>query len=406
MRKRVVVTGMGVITCLGYGVKAFWEGLIEGRSGISRITRFDPTGLRNEQAGEIKEEVLLNAPLPDEDIDEATLFAYLACLEAVNDAGLLELRDEERSKVGLVFSTNFGGASRWEELASQWLSGEQIDADLFEQFEFDSPATYVARKFGFFGPSITLSNSCSSGTSAIGVAIDLIRSGISDVVIAEGHDMLSKFALGGLSILGTITPEMIRPFDRRRSGTIFGEGAGALVLESEEHARRRGAKIYAEAMGYALNSNAYHLTAPGKGGEGMIRVIRGALEDAQVTPQQVDYINAHGTGTQLHDPEETFAIKSVLKRRAYEIPVSSIKAAVGHVMAGAGSVEAIATIKAINECIVPPTLNYEEPDPECDLDYVPNKAREHKVNIAISISAGIGGNNSALVLGRYDGEEK
>ncbi|MFA4029339.1 MAG: hypothetical protein GDYSWBUE_000011 [Candidatus Fervidibacterota bacterium] len=401
--RRVVVTGMGAITCLGYGVEALWRGLIEGRSGISRITRFDPTGLRNENAGEVKEEVLSNAPLPDEDIDEATLFAYLACLEAANDAGLLELSDDERMKVGLVFSTNFGGAGRWEEFASGWLLGQQVNANQFEQFAFDFAARYVASKFGFLGPMMTLSNSCSSGTSAIGVAMDMIKLGMADIVIAEGHDMLSRFALGGLSILGTITPELIRPFDRRRSGTIFGEGSGALVLEAEEHAKERRAHIYAEVMGYALNSNAYHLTAPSKEGEGMIRVLKQALEDSNVSPEQIDYINAHGTGTQPHDPEETHAIKAVLKRRAYEIPVSSIKAAVGHVMAAAGSVEAIATIKAINEGIVPPTLNYEEPDPECDLDYVPNVAREHKVNIAISISAGIGGNNSAVVLRRYNG---
>ncbi|HID07090.1 MAG TPA: beta-ketoacyl-[acyl-carrier-protein] synthase family protein, partial [Armatimonadetes bacterium] len=367
--RRIVVTGMGAVTCLGYGVDALWDGLIHSKSGISRITRFDPKGLRNEEAGEVKDEVLADAPLPDDAIEESTLFAYLATLEACEDAMLLDLSDSAREQIGLVFSTNFGGASCWEDFATQWLTGQPLIPNMFEQFKFDFATQFIARKFGFRGPTLTLSNSCSSGTSAIGAAFDLIRSGMADIVIADGHDMLSRFALAGLSILRTITAERIRPFDKNRSGTIFGEGAGVLVLEAEEHARRRGARIYAEVKGYALNSNAYHLTAPDKGGCGMIRVLKQALEDARISPQDVDYINAHGTGTPPHDPEETHAIKMVLGQRAYEIPVSSIKAATGHVMAGAGTVEAIATIKAINDGIIPPTLNYETPDPECDLDY-------------------------------------
>jgi len=258
----------------------------------------------------------------------------------------------------------------------------------------------IAERWNLRGPATTLSLSCSSSAAATGLALDLIRAGRADVILAGGHDTISYSSLAGLSILRTITADEIRPFDKRRNGTIFGEGAAMVVLEELEHARARGAPISAELLGYGLNNNAYHLTAPDKGGEGLRHVLEAALRDAHVAADQLDYINAHGTGTPYHDVAETVAIKTALGDHAYRIPVSSIKAATGHIMAGAGALEAIATILAMRDGVVPPTLNYDEADPNCDLDYVPNEARAHRVKIAASVSSGIGGNNAAVVLGR------
>lgn len=400
MSRRVVVTGMGVVCCLGSDQDTFWRRLLAGESGIGPITKLDPTGLRNEEAGEVQVfdwEAL--GPEGTPPVDEATQFAYAASAEALRQAGMECGVQGDASRVGLVFSTNFGGAASWESFAESRLRATgRLEVAAFNEFRFERAAEFVAEAFGLRGPKMTLSNSCSSGASAIGLAADLIRLGHADLVLAGGHDSLGLSTLAGLSILRTITAEKCRPFDKNRSGTIFGEGAGVLMLEAEDHAKERAAKVLARVLGYALNNNAYHLTAPDKGGQGMVEVLRAALVNACVTAEQIDYVNAHGTGTQYHDVAETQAIKQVLGPRAYQIPVSSIKAATGHVMAGAGSVEAIATILAMRDGVVPPTVNYETPDPECDLDYVPNVAKSATVRMALSISAGIGGNNAAVVL--------
>jgi len=286
--------------------------------------------------------------------------------------------------------------SSWEDFVCTSRGGEK--GLLWREFGFHEAAHHVCNHYALRGPRSVLSLSCASSVAAIGQASDIIRLGRAEVMIAGGHDSLSISSLAGLSALRTITPDEIRPFDARRNGTIFGEGAAMLVLEDYEHASRRGANIYAEVLGYGLNNNAYHLTAPDKGGAGMAAVLQAAFRDAHVAPDSVDYINAHGTGTHHHDPAETQAIKSVLSEHAYAIPVSSIKAATSHIMGGAGSLEVIATLLAMRDGVVPPTLNYGEPDPECDLDYVPNTAREHAVHMAISISAGIGGSNTAVIV--------
>ena len=273
------------------------------------------------------------------------------------------------------------------------------------QFQFHAAAEYVKSKLGLRGITATLSNSCSSGASAIGMAFDLVRLGHAPVIVAGGHDSLGLSSLSGLSILRTITAEKCRPFDKNRSGTIFGEGAGMVVLEELEHAKAREAKIYAEVLGYALNNNAYHLTAPDRGGEGMERVIRQAIANAGISAAELDYINAHGTGTQYHDPAEVQAIKAVLGDHAYRIPVSSIKGATSHTMGAAGAIELIATMLAMREGMVPPTVNYQTPDPECDLDVVPNKAKQWTIRTAMSISAGIGGNNAAIIIRAIEQEQ-
>lgn len=389
--RRVVVTGMGAVTCLGRSVEATWRGLIENRSGLSRIEKFDPSGLRNEVAGEVK------GVFPG-DGDPAGRFALAACEEAVQAAGLNDSQNEP-DRAGVICSTNFGGADSWEKWVACRRDGEGDPADL-AQFDFAVPCRLIAERWNLRGPATTLSLSCSSSAAAMGLALDLIRAGRADVMLAGGHDTLSYSSLAGLSILRTITTDEIRPFDKRRSGTIFGEGAAMLVLEEIEHARARGAPIIAELLGYGVNNNAYHFTAPDKGGEGLRHVLEAALDDARVAADQLDYINAHGTGTPYHDVAETVAIKTALGDHAHRIPVSSIKAATGHVMAGAGALESIVTILAMRDGVVPPTLNYGEADPDCDLDYVPNEARAHDVKIAASVSSGIGGNNAAVVLGR------
>jgi 3-oxoacyl-(acyl-carrier-protein) synthase len=384
------------VSPLGNDVQSFWTALLAGSTGIAPITKLDTTGLRNASGGEVRD---FNWSQYGEegDCDEASQFAFGAAHEAIADA---HLSDTKLAACGLVFSTNFGGAASWEAVCEQAGAGEDIDSELFRQFTPEHAAEYTANRMNITGPRVTLSNACSSGGNAIGLACDWLRLGRCDIVLAGGHDGLGLSSLAGLSILRTISPDLCRPFDKDRNGTIFGEGAGILVLETEESAWRRNAKVYAEVVGWAVNNNAYHLTAPDKEGAGLRAVMTAALKDADVSPDGIDYINAHGTGTQYNDLAETQAIKAVLGERAQDVPVSSIKAATSHTMAAAGALEAIATVLAMVESKLPPTINYQTPDPECDLDYVPNLARESKVHVALSNSSGIGGNNASVVFRR------
>ncbi|MFQ6132341.1 MAG: beta-ketoacyl-[acyl-carrier-protein] synthase family protein [Armatimonadota bacterium] len=392
--KRAVITGLGAVTCMGHDVPSFWQKLIAGEGGIRPITKFDTTGYRNELAGVVTDWDFGRCGLGEAaDTDEATQFALAASQEALTDAGLGP-GDCDPARAGIVYSTNFGGATSWEAFV------EGGDPECFREFDFGRALHHAAEAFDFHGPCTLLSISCASGGAAMGAAFDLIRYGRAEVMLAGGHDSLSPSSLSGLSILRTVSPTMIRPFDARRDGTLFGEGAAAVVLEEYERARRRGATVYAEMLGYWQNNNAYHMTAPDKEGEGMVRVLARALGDAAVDARELDYINAHGTGTKYHDATEVKAIKEVLGQHAYDIPVSSIKGAVSHIMGGAGVIEAIATLLAMRDSVVPPTINYGEPDPECDLDHVPNQAKEWPVKCAASISAGIGGSNSCVVMAR------
>ncbi len=392
--ERIVITGLGCVCPLGNDVPSFWRALIAGQSGIAPLTKLDAAGLRNPTGGEVKN--LDWSQYGEEgDCDEASQFAFAATHEAVADA---HLSDADLRGAGLVFSTNFGGAASWEAVCDLALSGEAVDDELFRQFTLEHAADYTAGRLGSEGPRVTLSNACSSGGNAVGLACDWLRLGRCEVAIAGGHDGLGLSSLAGLSILRTITPDVCRPFDKNRNGTIFGEGAAVLVLETWRSAQRRNAKVYAEVLGWAINNNAYHLTAPDKEGAGLRGVMKAALRDAKVALEQVDYINAHGTGTQYNDLAETQAIKAVFGERAPQIPVSSIKAATSHTMGAAGSLEAIATTLALVEQTLPPTINYQTPDPECDLDYVPNRARKARLGTALSNSSGIGGNNASVVL--------
>lgn len=399
---RVVITGVGAVCPLGHEVPTFWRRLIAGERGLGRLTRFDPTGLLNESGGQVWDwsfdaETFGLAETPD----LATQFLLQATREALADAGFpLERPSFSRPNaptIGAVLSTNFGGGPSWEEYLRAYRAGSPSGE--FREFQFQTALQHLRAAFGLKGPLSLLSIACASGAASIGYALDLLRAGEADAMLAGGHDALAPTPLSGLSVLRTMSPEDIRPFSADRSGTLFGEGAAMLVLETLDHAQARGATLYAEVLGSWQNNNAYHLTAPDKGGAGMARVLAGALTDAALSPEKIDYINAHGTGTKPHDSAETEAIKQVLGAHAYEIPVSSIKGATAHLMGAAGALEAITTVKTIQTGIVPPTVNYREPDPACDLDIVPNAAREAVVRYAATISAGVGGSNACVVFG-------
>ncbi len=403
-RASVVVTGLGCVCPLGLDAPSFWSALSRGHSGIATIEKIDTRGLRNARGGEVKG--FDWSLYGDEgDCDEATAFAFAALSEAIADA---HLSVQELQSCGLILGTNFGGAASWEAAAemmreagdaSTWGSTNAlVDAETFRQFSPEGGLDFVARSLGIGGRRLALSNACSSGAHALGIAMDWLRLGRCERVLCGGYDGLGLSTLAGLSILRTIAPEECRPFDLKRNGTLFGEGAAVVLLETWESAQRRDAKTYCQALGYAVNNNAYHLTAPDKGGRGLEMAMRGALKDACIGAEEVDYINAHGTGTQYNDLAETQAIKQVLGERAKAVPVSSIKAATSHTMGAAGALEAIACVLAMQDQLLPPTLNLSTPDPQCDLDYVPNQARSARVETVLSNSSGIGGNNTSLVL--------
>ncbi|MBI5834549.1 MAG: beta-ketoacyl-[acyl-carrier-protein] synthase family protein [Armatimonadetes bacterium] len=383
---QVVVTGVGAVSALGVGRDLLWMRLLGGQSGLRPMQRFETTGLRNTLAGEVPEDEW--APLAVEGEPRVTGYARVAAGEALRQSRLRS----ETVRVALVVATNFGAQD------DLWM--QAAGARRLAGGDYGSTAQVLAREFGVDGPVVTLSNACSSGTQAVGHAADLIRYGLADAAIAVGTDELGLFCLSGLSILHTITTDTIRPFDVKRSGTIFGEGAGAVLLESVECAAAREATALALVLGYGVTNNAYHMTAPDKGGEGMVVAMRRALDQAGIGPERIGHVNAHATGTEHHDPAETAAVKTVLGDHAYQVPVSAIKGATGHAMGAAGALEAVVSIMALRDQVVPPTLGLDEPDPACDLDCVPGRSRPAEFDVVLSVSAGLGGNNAAVLLGR------
>lgn len=367
---------------------AFWWSLRTGRYGIRPLTRFDTSAHRQKIGGEVEGFALSETP------DPALQFARAAALEAATMARLEEIAD--RSTVAVVTASNFGAMEEVCRLLAGKRNGERLAAA-----RFGRASETVAEALDATGPKSAISLSCSSGNAALGYALDLLRATPIRAVVVVGYDAISELAWSGLTALRTMTTNLIRPFDARRDGTIFSEGAGALVLERGDNAEQRGVECLAEILGHGTNNNAFHMAHPDACGEGMARAMTMALEDAAVAPDEVDHINAHGTGTKYNDPTETQAIKKIFGERARRIPICSIKSMLGHAMGAASALEAIATVLTLREGIIPPTIHLEVPDPECDLDYVPNQARAHEVRIAISNSAGIGGPNSVVVLGRW-----
>ncbi len=390
---RIVITGMGAVTPIGLDVEAFWSALCRGETGIRPVTRFDVKDMMFNRGGEIADFKLpAGLGAEAEQADLAVRFMLAAAAEAVKQAGL----DTPgfHPETGVVLSTNFGAvASAEEALAKPAAAGPA-----FGGLSFQSGVDLLARIWRFTGPAQAISLSCASGTAALGIGADLIRAGRAKVVVTGGYDALSRFAWSGLSVLRTMSKDAVRPFDKNRDGTIFSDGAGALVLEEYEHAVQRGAPILAELAGYGLNNNAFHMTAPAKEGAGSAAVMQMALADAGMKPEEVDHINAHGTGTKPNDVTETQAIKAVFGAHAAAMPVTSIKGATGHLMGAAGSIEAIASVLTLRDGVIPPTMNFREADPECDLDYVFNASRKAPVRVVLSNSAGIGGCNAAVIL--------
>ena len=411
-RTQVVVTGIGAVTPLGSSLKKFWDGLKAGDSGVRRITLFDPSDMPCQIAGEIPDfdaidfmDRKLARRMP-----RAAQIALAAAVQAVEDAGLPEpMPEPERS--GVYFGTAIGALDSFvdgiEVLHTKGL--EKVSPFVLPGGIPNLSAHLIAMRFQCLGPNATITTACATGTQSIGEGAEYIRRGLADVVIAGGTEALVReFSIAGFCAMRALPvnyndqPEKAsRPFDARREGFVFSEGAGAVVLESLEHAQSRGAQIYAEVLGYASSADGFHIAAPHPEGEGAIRTIRWALTNAGIQPEDVDYINAHGSSTPLNDIMETKAIKDVFGDRAYQIPISSTKSMIGHAMGASGTLEAIACAMSIQENILHPTINYEHPDPECDLDYVPDQARQHTVDTALSNSFGLGGQNACLVLKRY-----
>jgi 3-oxoacyl-[acyl-carrier-protein] synthase II len=408
-RPRVVVTGMGAITPLG-NLDSFQEALKAGESGIRRIKSFDPEDLEVKIAGEVDFEPRAHLnPKAARRMARASQFGLVAAQMALEDAGLQNediAKDGDRAAV-MVGTVNAGFATLVDLAYDFTFHGRKPFPTGFVNGLPNMPGYYISLETGATGPLATISTACASGTQAIGYGLDLIRSGKADMVIAGGVDcMIRKEVLTAFDAMTVVTrknqanPEKAsRPFDANRGGFVLSEGAGMMVLESLAHAQARDAEIHAEILGHAASSDATHITAPDEDGLGAQKAMRWALEDAKISTDQVDYINAHGTGTKLNDATETKAIKQVFGRRAYDIPVNSTKSMTGHCMGASGALEAIACVLAIKGGILHPTINYDTPDPDCDLDYVPNVLRQATIKIALSNSFGFGGQNACLVLG-------
>ena len=399
-RPRVLITGMGAVTPMGVGVDVLWEGLTRGRDAIRPIERFDTTDYRVKSGGVVGETAF---DFPEDPgiarMDLGLQFCARAVREAVESAGLAR-DDLAQSNAAMVLATNFGNAQAYQDLYQASLTDASADPDALARSLLSFAPAFLGRLWGITGPRAMVSLSCASGNAALAHATELLRRGRADVAVVGGYDVISEFAWSGLLALRTMTTGRITPFDKNRSGTIFGEGAGVMVLETEAHAKARGAEARVELAGHHTNNNAYHLTAPDKEGAAIVRAMKHALRDAGVNPDKVDHVNAHGTATKYNDRTETAAIKIVLGPRAYDVPVNSIKSMIGHLMGAASIVETIAAVRTVETGVVPPTINFETSDPDCDLNYCISGAQTHEVNCALSNSSGLGGCNSVVVVRR------
>ena len=411
--RRVVVTGLGAVTPLGVGVGPTWKAILAGKSGVGRITKFDPSGFPTTIAAEVKEFA------PEDFVDKKEVkrmdpFIHLAMASAkfaMSDSGLT-IDEELAPRVGVYMGSGLGGLSTLERYHQAYLEeGVRKISPFFIPMLISNLAPgHIAIRYGAKGPNITMTTACAASSHAIGEALLAIRRGACDAVIAGGTEAtITPMALGGFCAMKALSTRnddpagASRPFDKDRDGFVMGEGAAILILEELEFARRRGAKIYAELRGYGASGDAHHITAPAPGGEGAVRCMQAAVSDARVNPAEVDIINAHGTSTPYNDMFETMAIKTVFGDHAHQMMVNSTKSMTGHLLGAAGAIEGVFSVLSIHDGVVPPTINYSTPDPECDLDYVPNEAREKKVRYALSNSFGFGGTNSCLLFGAFTG---
>ena len=410
--RRVVVTGLGCISPVGNNVEDAWASLLAGKSGAGKITHFDASRHKTQFAAEVKgfDGAALFGTRDARKMDRFTQFAIAATQEALNQSGL-KIEEANRDRVGVVIGTGIGGIGTLLEQAEvmRERGPDRVSPFLVPMMISDSAPGMLAIRCGARGPNMALATACASGNNAIGEALEMIRRGAADVMIAGASEAaLVPVAMAGMNVMTALStrnddPQAAsRPFDKDRDGFLMGEGAGILILESLEHAQGRGALILAEVKGYGTTDDAHHISAPAENGAGAAISMKLALEDAGLTIDNIHYINAHGTSTPLNDKSETAAIKTVFGEQAYQIPVSSTKSMTGHLLGASGAVEAVFCIKAIRDEILPPTINYRTPDPECDLDYVPNQARKASPKNVMSNSFGFGGHNATLVIGRFE----
>jgi 3-oxoacyl-[acyl-carrier-protein] synthase II len=412
MKRRVVVTGLGLVTPLGIGVEETWAALVAGKSGISRITKFDASVMATQIAGEVRNfraEDFLQAKEVKR-TDDFVAYAVAASRMAVEAARLI-INGTNADRVGVVVGCGLGGLRTIEKFHRLMIEEgpRKISPFFIPMLIANMAPGQISIVFGAKGPNISIETACAAGTHAVGDAFKMVQSGVADAMITGGVEAtITPLAVGGFNAMRALStrndePEKAsRPFDRDRDGFVPAEGSGMLIIETLDGALERGAPILAEIIGYGLSGDAYHIAAPAPFGEGMARCMKMALGDAGLKPEEVDYINAHGTSTDLNDKYETQAIKTVFGEHSYRLAVSSTKSMTGHLLGGAGGVEAAFTVLTLQRGVIPPTINYENPDPDCDLDYVPNVSRKADVKVALSNSFGFGGTNATLVFRRYE----
>jgi len=413
MSRRVVVTGMGCISPVGNNVKETWDAILAGKSGAAMITHFDASKHKTRFAAEVKgfDPVALFGPRESRKMDRFTQFASAVTVEALEQSGL-KIDESNRDRVGVLIGTGIGGIGSLLEQAEvmRERGPDRVSPFLVPMMISDSAAGMLAIRFGARGPNMAIATACASGNNAIGEALEMIQRGAADVMIAGGSEAaLVPVAMAGMNVMTALStrnndPQTAsRPFDKERDGFLMGEGAGMLILESLEHAQARGANILAEVIGYGTTDDAHHISAPAENGAGAAIAMKLALENANLNLADIGYINAHGTSTPLNDKSETAAIKTVFGEQAYNVPISSTKSMTGHLLGASGALEAVFCILAIREEVLPATINYQTPDPECDLDYVPNQPRKASPKHVMSNSFGFGGHNATLIFSRFEG---
>jgi 3-oxoacyl-[acyl-carrier-protein] synthase II len=412
MRKRVVVTGMGCISPLGNDVSSLWSNVIAGKSGIGLITHYDTRDFDVKIGAEVRDfdGVALFGTRDARRMDRFVQFALASALQAAEQAHLV-ITEANRDRIGVVLGTGIGGMNTlFQQMEVFFQRGpDRVSPFLVPMMLPDTAAGLIAIQLGVRGPNMAIVSACASGTNAIGEATETIRRGSADVIFTGGSEaVIVPIAMAGLGVMKALStrndaPEKAcRPFDKERDGFVMGEGAAILVLESLEHAKARNATILGEISGYGSSNDAFHISAPAENGAGAALCMQSALDNAGLSVDDIGYINAHGTSTQLNDKSETAAIKTVFGERAYNIPVSSTKSMTGHLLGAAGALEALICLKTLQDGILPPTINYEHPDPECDLDYVPNQARPLYVENILSNSFGFGGHNASIIVSRFN----
>lgn len=412
-KRRVVITGIGAITPIGNNIEDFWKALLSGKSGAAPITKFDASGFSTQFACEVKNFdplQYINAKALKR-MDPFTHYALVTAEMAMEDSQL-NLENVDLERFGVIYGSGIGGMNTWETQHSNFINGgpRKISPFFIPMMISDIAAGHISIKYGLRGPNYATTSACATSSHAISDAFILIQRGSADLMVSGGSEAaITPMAIGGFNSARAISTwndnyEIAsRPFDKDRNGFVMGEGSGTIILEEYEHAKNRGANIYAEIVGVGLTGDAFHITAPAPEGEGAFRSMRDAVRDAGINFSDIDYINAHGTSTELNDKNESIAIKNLFGEHAYKLSVSSTKSMTGHLLGAAGAIESIASILALKHGIIPPTINLDEPDPECDLDYTPKVAKEKNIKYALSNTFGFGGHNASLLFKKYEG---